>query len=265
MSLIELCKVSKTYRQGGLFGGRRSVEVLKDLNLAIEPGRCLGLLGASGCGKSTAGRLALGLEAPDGGVIFYKGQDLRSLSKEEKKLFRRNTQVVFQNSHGAVNPRFRAWSIISEPLLNFGSHGHAALREKAAGLLKKVGLSDKDMDKLPHQFSGGELQRICIARALALEPEFILLDEAVSSLDMLNQSLTLDLLEELKKNTGTTFLFISHDIRILLKISDSLAVMNDGHICAYIDDPAVLEAPDAVYDPAFASLARSVLPAEPEL
>lgn len=263
MSLIELRAVRKSYRQGGILGGRRTVEVLSGVDLTIEPGRCLGLLGASGCGKSTTGRLILGLEKPDGGRILYKGQDLSRMDKEQKNVFRRNCQVVFQNSHGAVNPRFRAWSIVTEPLSYFESLGKNELREKAGELLKKVGLSEEDADKLPHQFSGGELQRVCIARALALSPEFILLDEAVSSLDMLNQSLILDLLEQLKTNTGTTFLFISHDLRVLLKISDALAVMNEGRISAYVDDPAALESPDAVYDPVFKLLAQAVLPAEP--
>lgn len=264
MSLIELRGIRKSYRQGGLLGGRRSVEVLCGVDLAIEPGKCLGLLGASGCGKSTTGRLILGLEKPDEGSVLYKGRDLRILDGEEKRLFRRNCQVVFQNSHGAVNPRHRAWSIVAEPLVNFGNMSRAALRDRAAALLKRVGLNESDLDKLPHQFSGGELQRVCIARALALNPEFIVLDEAVSSLDMLNQSLVLDLLADLKRESGVTFLFISHDLRVLLKISDALAVMDRGRISLSVDDPAVLESPDAVCDPAFSALLRAVLPAEPE-
>ena len=263
MNLIELQGVDKHYRQGGLLGAKNKVEVLKGVDLVVKPGQCLGLLGASGCGKSTTGRLALGLEKPDAGGVLYKGRDLRELSGEERQKFRRNSQVVFQNSHGAVNPRHWAWMIIAEPLSNFETLDRNGLRDKAAELLKRVGLSANDLDKLPHQFSGGELQRICIARALSLKPEFILLDEAVSSLDMLSQSRILDLLAELKAETGTAFLFISHDLRVLLKISDSLAVMDQGRITSQVEDMAELERPEAVYDPAFVKLAGAVLPAEP--
>lgn len=262
MKLIELENIYKSYRQGGLFGGKKSVEVLKGVSLTLEPGRCLGLLGASGCGKSTTGRLALGLELPDQGRILYKGRDLRQMNREERRRWRRNCQVVFQNSHGAVNPRHPAWRIIAEPLMNF-EPDTKDFRAVAAELLQKVGLNKSDLDKLPHQFSGGELQRVCIARALALKPEFILLDEAVSSLDMLSQGLVLDLLSELKKETGAAFLFISHDLRVLLKISDSLAVMDRGRISFLARDMAELESPASEYDPALQALARAVLPPEP--
>lgn len=263
MNLIELQGVRKHYRQGGLLGAKNRVEVLNGVDLAVKPGQCLGLLGASGCGKSTAGRLALGLEKPDAGQVLYKGRSLAELSGEQWREFRRNSQVVFQNSHGAVNPRHRAWKVITEPLSNFEAQPRDALRDRAAELLRRVGLDAADMDKLPHQFSGGELQRICIARALALKPEFILLDEAVSSLDMLSQSRVLDLLNELKAETGTAFLFISHDLRVLLKISDALAVMDQGRITSQVEDVSELESPEAVYDPAFIKLAGAVLPAEP--
>jgi len=262
MSMIELQDVYKSYRQGGLFGGKKSVEVLKGVSLTLEPGRCLGLLGASGCGKSTTGRLVLGLEAPDRGRILYKGRDLKELNPEERRLWRRNCQVVFQNSHGAVNPRHPAWRVISEPLMNFEPETKD-FKAAAETLLSRVGLSKNDLDKLPHQFSGGELQRICIARALALKPEFILLDEAVSSLDMLSQGLVLELLSELKRETGTAFLFISHDLRVLLKISDSLAVMNQGQITSRAREIAELETPGSGYDPTLQALAQAVLPPEP--
>ncbi|MDR1915654.1 MAG: ATP-binding cassette domain-containing protein [Synergistaceae bacterium] len=263
MSFIELKGVQKSYRQGGLLGIRRRIGGLNGLDLKIMSGGCRGLLGASGCGKSTTGRLILGLEQPDEGHVLYKGRDLRELKGAERREFRRNSQVVFQNSHGAVNPRFQAWKIIGEPLMNFEKISIPELRVRAAGLLKKVGLSETDMDKLPHQFSGGELQRVCIARALALSPEFILFDEAVSALDMLNQSLVLELLMELKRSTGTTFLFISHDMRVLLKVSDSIAVMEGGRISFYADDLSELETSGAVSDPALRSLAGAVLPPEP--
>ncbi|MDD5515346.1 MAG: ATP-binding cassette domain-containing protein [Thermovirgaceae bacterium] len=263
MNLIEMRKVRKSYRQGGFLGSRTSVDVLRGVDLEIPPGRCLGLLGTSGCGKSTAGRLILGLEKPDGGGVYYKGHNIQTLNSEDKRRFRRNSQVVFQNSHGSVNPRFKAWTIVCEPLTYFGKTRKTEQREKAAMLLKTVGLSERDLDKLPHQFSGGELQRVCIARALALDPDFIVFDEAVSSLDMYNQSLVLELLSSLKKETGMTSLFISHDLRVLLKISDSLAIMDKGRISSLVKDPSDLEFSGGMFDPAFQELARSVLPSEP--
>lgn len=263
MSLLELQDVRKSYRQGGFFGHREVVKVLDGVDLKVEPGRCLGLLGASGCGKSTTGRILLGLERPDAGTVLYQGRDIAGLTGQDRRDWRRNCQVVFQNSHGAVNPRHRAWRIITEPLLNFEPAPVAELRYRAAEMLRRVGLSPFFLDKLPHQFSGGELQRVCIARALILNPSFILLDEAVSALDLLSQSLVLDLLAELKAETGTAYLFISHDLRVLLKICDSLAVMTRGRISSYVEDPAGLEAPGAVFDPTFRALAEAVLPAEP--
>jgi ABC-type dipeptide/oligopeptide/nickel transport system, ATPase component len=263
MNLIELAEIRKTYRQGGLFGQRRSAEVLRGVNLRIEAGRCLGLLGSSGCGKSTTGRILLGLEAPDGGAVLYKGRDIAGLDAEAKRDFRRNCQVVFQNSHGAVNPRFPAWKIVAEPLVYFDRLPQSAQRDRAAHLLEQVGLAAADLDKLPHRFSGGELQRVCIARALAPKPAFVLLDEAVSALDMANQSRVLDLLAELKRTTGTTFLFISHDLRVLLKICDALAVMDGGRITSQAADLNALEASDILDDPAFRTLAQAVLPPEP--
>lgn len=262
MKLIELEGIHKSYRQGGLFGEKNSVRVLKGVNLTIEAGRCLGLLGASGCGKSTTGRLALGLEPPDRGRVLYKGLDLKRMNRAEKRLWRRNCQVVFQNSHGSVNPRHPAGRIIAEPLMNFEPNAKN-LRSAAAELMQKVGLAESDLDKLPHQFSGGELQRVCIARALALKPEFILLDEAVSSLDMLNQGRVLDLLSELKRETGTAFLFISHDLRLLIKLSDSLAVMDQGEITSFARDIEELQSPASEYDPTLRALAQAVLPSEP--
>jgi nickel transport system ATP-binding protein len=263
MKLIELKGVEKKYRTGSLFGKKQETKVLRGVNLVIESGRCTGLLGSSGCGKSTSGRLILGLERPDGGEILYKGINLWNLQGSRRSAFRRNCQVVFQNSAGAVNPRFRAWEVITEPLLAFEKLSRQQLRSRAACLIEQAGLSPSDIDKRPGQFSGGELQRVCIARALALSPEFILLDEAVSALDMLNQSLILDLLIELKQKTGTAFLFISHDLRVLLKICDSLAIMDKGRITSYVEDINALESPDFVYDPVFKSLAQAVLPAEP--
>lgn len=262
-NLVEVKNVYKSYRQGGLFGRRREIEVLRDISLAIEEGQCLGLLGSSGSGKSTLGRLVLGLESPDSGLISYRNKDLKSYGQAERRKWRREVQVVFQNSHGAVNPRFSASRIIGEPLNNFENLSGSALRKRVGELMEKVGLRGRDQDKPPHQFSGGELQRICIARALASSPRLIVLDEAVSSLDMNSQGLVLDLLDEARRASGASFLFISHDIRVIFKMADKLAVMGDGRITFHTADLDRLGAQDKVCDPTLISLARAILPSGP--
>jgi nickel transport system ATP-binding protein len=259
--LIELKNVQKSYRQGKLFGKKRDVEILHGINLAIDRGQCLGLLGESGCGKSTTARIVLGLERCGGGV-FYKGQNIHAMDKAAWRDFRRNAQVVFQNSHGAVNPRFCAWEIVTEPLSYFEKLSKDELRSRARDLLSQVGISGDALDKLPARFSGGELQRICIARAIALGPLFIVLDEAVSALDMLNQSLVMELIARLRKETGAAFLFISHDLRVLVKVCDSLAVMKNGRITTRIENMSKQDA--AALDDEFRHLAGAVLPAEPQ-
>jgi nickel transport system ATP-binding protein len=260
-NLIELKNVRKSYRQGTLFGKNREREILRGINLAVRSGECMGLLGESGCGKSTTARIILGLEKCAGEVL-YKGKNIQNMDKTARREYRRNAQVVFQNSHGAVNGRFCAWEIVTEPLSYFEKLSKEELRARASELLERVGVTGDVLDKLPHQFSGGELQRVCIARAIALSPEFIVLDEAVSALDMLNQSRILDLIAELKRKTGAAFLFISHDLRVLVKVSDRLAVMQAGEITDRIEDLDHREQ-DVSQSPSFRELANAVLNAEP--
>lgn len=264
MSIIELKKLYKSYQRGGIFGKRHRFQVLNGIDLTISPGECLGLLGRSGSGKSTLGRIVLGLESPDEGEVRYQGTLLKDLKGAARRAYRRNTQVVFQNSIGSVNPRMTAGEIISEPLRNFESLPAHALDARVHQLLDRVGLSPTDADKLPHQFSGGELQRVCIARAISLNPQLIVLDEAVSSLDMLVQAKIIELLTLLQKELGTTYLFISHDIRVLLKMAHRLLVMHDGRI---VDQIALDKTPDADRNrprhPAFTQLMRAILPPMP--
>lgn len=260
MNLIELKAVCKSYRQGGIFNTKNSVKVLKNIDLAIAPGACMGLLGRSGSGKSTLGRLVLGLEKPDFGDVLYEGRSIRAMSNDEYREFRRNVQVVFQNSLGSVNPRFTAAQIIAEPLMNFESFTPRTLKIKIGELMEQVGLPAADARKYPHQFSGGELQRICIARAVSLSPRLIVLDEAVSSLDMLVQAKIINLLTELQHSLGMAFLFISHDIRVLVKMAHQMAVLSDGRIVEYVD-PDDTTRRDG--HPAFAALIQAVLPPSP--
>jgi nickel transport system ATP-binding protein len=260
-NLIELKDARKSYRQGTLFGKNREIEVLRGINLAIRAGECLGLLGESGCGKSTTARIILGLERC-GGEVLYKGKNICGMDRADWREYRRNAQVVFQNSHGAVNPRFCAWEIVTEPLSYFEKLPKEELRARAGDLLERVGVTGDVLDKLPSQFSGGELQRVCIARAIALHPEFIVLDEAVSALDMLNQSRVMDLIAQLKRETGAAFLFISHDLRVLVKVCDRLIVMQAGEITDHIEDLDDIEK-GVSPSPPFKALASAVLPSEP--
>lgn len=260
MSVLSLENVRKTYRRGGIFGGGEALTVLDGVDLELNQGQCLGLVGRSGCGKSTMGRLALGLERPDSGTVRYKGQDIRSLKGAAWRDFRRNVQVVFQNFTAAVNPRMTAGEIVAEPLRNFERLGEASLRAKVGELLEQVGLAPADAGKLPAQFSGGQLQRVCIARAIALSPEVLVLDESVSSLDMLVQAQVLDLVASLGRERGASCLFISHDLRVVARACSEAAVMRSGRI---VERAACGQGRFDLCDEGFSQLAGAILPARP--
>lgn len=263
MTLLSLKAVGKSYHRGGMWSARNRVEVLKNVNLDIAPGVCLGLIGRSGVGKSTLSRIVLGLERPDRGEVDYDGVSLTKMTREQSRIYRRNCQVVFQNSLGSVNPRFTAGQVIAEPLNNFESMDGKQVKQRIDDLLEKVGLHPSDADKYPHQFSGGELQRVCIARAIALNPRLIVLDEAVSSLDMVIQSKIVALLNSLKETLGIAYLFISHDIRVLLKMADRLCVLYEGEVVETIDLMGN-EKPDR-FHPALTEMVKAVLPPVPSL
>lgn len=261
MNLLELDRVSRVYHRGGWFGKGAKVEAILGVSLAVPEGGSIGLIGRSGAGKSTLGRMILGLERPDSGVVRYRGRDLQSFSKDDWKQFRREVQVVFQNALGSVNPRWPVADIILEPIRNFESLSAVDERARVEELLTMVGLEVRDADKYPHQFSGGQLQRVCIARALALKPRLVILDEAVSSLDMLIQAQILKLLRDLRERTGVSYLFVSHDIRIVAGFCDQVAVLHQGRITSMVSD--LSQAKDAD-DPILRQLAAAVLPAWPK-
>ncbi|WP_353116679.1 dipeptide/oligopeptide/nickel ABC transporter ATP-binding protein [Nitratidesulfovibrio sp.] len=224
--LLELRGVTRSYRTGGWFAPGQMREVLRGVDLTVREGGCTGVVGPSGAGKSTLCRIALGLERPDGGVVRFMGRDVRhGLGKD-----RRHVQVVFQNSVNAVNPRLTVERIIGEPLENFTPLNRRQRRARAGELLEQVHLSPALLDRLPHRLSGGQLQRVCIARALAPRPRLILLDEALSSLDMLVQARVLDLLTELRRATGTAYLFVTHDVRLVPLFCDEAAVLTEGRV-----------------------------------
>ena len=238
MSLLQVNDVTHSY---GLefrtfFKWRKHAKkVLKGITFAIEEGTCLGVLGMSGAGKSTLGKVILGLEQPQCGQVLFLGHDIYATDKHTRLKLRRNLQAVFQDSYSAVNPRMTAERIIAEPLENYERLSLAELRRNVIELLERVGLSEKDLKKYPHQFSGGQLQRINIARAISLKPKLIVLDESVSSLDMVNQTLILELLKELKKDFGLSYFFITHDIKVACAISEKLAVLEKGELVDFYD------------------------------
>ncbi|MBC6972027.1 nickel import ATP-binding protein NikE [Bacillus sp. Xin] len=231
MSLLQVKNVTHMYGSYNLFGRTdQRKEVLSNVSISIEPGMCLGLLGTSGAGKSTLGKVILGLEKPQKGQVLFQGHDFYNIDRTTRKRLRRDLQVVFQDCYSSVNPRMTAEQIIREPLQNYERMSQDEQRRTVGELLERVGLNREDMRKYPHQFSGGQLQRINIARAISLKPKLIVLDEAVSGLDMVNQTNILNLLSELKSAFGLSYLFITHDIKAAYFISDALAVMERGEV-----------------------------------
>lgn len=261
MTLLELENISKSYQRGGWFGRGDKVEAVKGVSLTLPVGGRVGLIGRSGAGKSSLCRLLLGLEKPDSGVMRYRGTDTRTFSKMDWRRFHGEVQVVFQNALGSVNPRWQTRDILLEPLLNYQRLSDRQQHQKTAELLHLVGLDATDADKYPRQFSGGQLQRICIARALALRPKLVVLDEAVSSLDMVIQAEILALLKRLQVAIGVSYLFVSHDIRIVAGFCDSVAVMHQGAVTSRV---ANLTEATRSTDPVLSALAQAVLPPWPK-
>ncbi|RBW68416.1 nickel import ATP-binding protein NikE [Bacillus taeanensis] len=231
MSLLQVKEVTHSYDSQKLFKWKdRSKKVLSDISLSIEEGTCLGLLGTSGAGKSTLGKVILGLARPQYGQILFQGHNIYTADKHTRQKIRRDLQAVFQDSYSSVNPRMTTEQIIAEPLENYEKLTASEQKRTIIELLERVGLSEKDLKKYPHQFSGGQLQRINIARAISLKPKLIVLDESVSSLDMVTQTLILQLLKELKEDFGLSYLFITHDIKAAYTISDTLGVLEKGKL-----------------------------------
>ena len=216
----------------GLFGKAESyVKAVDEVSFDVYKGETLGLVGESGCGKTTLGRSILRLIEPTGGEIIYRGEDIRAYNHQQLRRFRKHMQLIFQDPYSSLNPRLTVGMAIQEPMEVHGLYSSRAERkEKVMELLRKVGLKEEHYQRYPHQFSGGQRQRVCIARALSLNPEFIICDESVSALDVSVQAQVLNLLNDLKQEQGLTYIFISHDLSVVRYMSDRMLVMNKGRM-----------------------------------
>lgn len=222
----------KTYiqRNGKLGLATTKIHALDDVSIDLRAGTTLAVVGESGSGKSTLARCLLQLQPLDSGEVFFQGVDLAKLTATELRQQRRDMQMVFQDPFASLNPRMRIGEIVAEGLLIHGLGNADERRHKALRMLKRVGLSEADMHKYPHQFSGGQRQRIGIARALVLEPKLVVCDEPVSALDVSIQAQILLLLKELQQEMALSYLFISHDLRVVRHIADEVAVMHHGKL-----------------------------------
>jgi len=230
-TLVRACGLRKSYaRRGSIFSRHSRVEVLNGIELEIRAGTTLALVGESGSGKSTLARCLARLENIDSGQIWFDGRDIASLRGEPLRLLRREIQIVFQDPASALNHRFPAAEIVMEPLVIQGICDRREGRLRALDLMERVGLPRTESDRLPLELSGGQRQRLAIARALALEPRFLILDEALSSLDLSIQAQLIKLLLDLQASRSLTYLFISHDVTVAAGIADEVAVMHRGRI-----------------------------------
>jgi peptide/nickel transport system ATP-binding protein len=249
-AILKVRNLQKYYPiKKGVFGKvREYVRAVDDISFEVHQGETLGLVGESGCGKTTLGRTILRLIEPTAGNIYFKGNDLATLSNREMRAMRKNIQIIFQDPYSSLNPRMKVGSAILEPMKVHGLHiDDKTRKKKVIELLERVSLSEDHYHRYPHEFSGGQRQRVCIARSLSLDPEFIICDESVSALDVSVQAQVLNLLNELRDQFGFTYIFISHDLSVVKFMSDRMMVMKEGKIEEMGDADQIYNNPQSDY------------------
>ncbi|TDL69331.1 ATP-binding cassette domain-containing protein [Paenibacillus amylolyticus] len=265
MALLELSRVTHTYdsAHGFLRKSKQGPQaVVKDISITLEAGQCIGLLGGSGAGKSTLGKIMLGLQRPQSGSVLIHGKDLYTSDKRTKKQLRKHVQAVFQDCYSSVNSRMTAAQIISEPLDNFERLSSREKTYRICEALDLVGLPTSAMNKLPKEFSGGQLQRISIARAMISNPSVIVLDEAVSSLDVANQVHIISVLRDLKAQRDMSYIFITHNLKAAFALCDRWTVLDQGSLCGSFSTKAEMKASE---ESAVKQLLDASLSTRPEL
>src|SRR3989441_3517783 len=258
--LLQTSELTKHFsvRRGALGWDTGLVRAVDSISFTIDAATTLGLVGESGCGKTTTSRLILGLERPTAGSIRFEGKDVAALGRDDGRFYRRSVQAVFQDPYASLDPRMRVGSIVAEPLVINTDLDAAARRRRVAELLDLVGLPERSATLYPHEFSGGQRQRIAIARALALAPKLVVLDEPVSALDVSIRAQILNLLRDLQQRLGVSYLFIAHDLAAVAHMSRTIAVMYLGKIVEVGDADAVALAPKHPYTKALFAAALPI-------
>ena len=261
--LLEAVDLAKHFPvRRGLFGrSRGAVRAVDGVSFVVEKGKTLGVVGESGCGKTTTAKLVLGLEGPTAGSLRFEGADLATLDAAGRRRYRRGIQAVFQDPFASLNPRMRVGAIIMEPLITHERLEGAAIRKRLERLLDLVGLPAKAADLFPHEFSGGQRQRIAIARSLALSPSLVVLDEPVSALDVSIRAQILNLLRDLQTELGLAYLFIAHDLAAVAHMSHTIAVMYLGRV---VEMGAAATVANAARHPYTRALFAAALPSHPD-